>query len=128
MTEIEIIDKQIASLTDRLDRATARIEALVIERQSLGYDLHVLDSKEAKMRLGQLAQEVSRLHEEKDTLAGAIVEARRRLTAAQNAVARDVAAEHRRAALATLESFGGAGPQARRARPPSASRRGAGTL
>ena len=78
MTDVEIINKQTAQLTDRLDRATARVEALVIERQSLGYDLHINESKQAKARLSELAQELSHLHEEKDTLAGAIAELKKR--------------------------------------------------
>jgi hypothetical protein len=56
MTDVEIIEKQIAQLTDRLDRCIARNEALVIERQSLGYDLHINDSKEAKTRGFALAR------------------------------------------------------------------------
>jgi hypothetical protein len=62
MTDVEIINKQTAQLTDRLDRATARVEALVIERQSLGYDLHINESKQsegAAERIGARAFELA---------------------------------------------------------------------
>jgi hypothetical protein len=94
MTEIEIIEKQSAQLTDRLDRATARIEVIAQERQRLGYDLHINQSKDAAAQLGKLADELRRLSEEKETLSGAIAELKRRATDAARVVARTEALSH----------------------------------
>jgi hypothetical protein len=57
MTDVDIIEKHIAQMTDRLDRATARLEAIAQERQALGYDLHVNNSKEAELRATTIARD-----------------------------------------------------------------------
>jgi hypothetical protein len=110
MTDVEIINKQTAQLTDRLDRATARVEALVIERQSLGYDLHINESKQAKARLSELAQELSHLHEEKDTLAGAIAELKKRAADAMRVTERADASERCKRARELLIEIEACGP------------------
>lgn len=105
MNDIEAAEKVIASLTDRRDRAAQRSIQITDERQKLGYEVFVNDSKEAKAQLAKLNVDFANLAGEMEGIDAALVEARYRLTAAQNAVARDVAAEHRRAALAALESL-----------------------
>jgi hypothetical protein len=94
VTNIAIIEKQLARCTDRLDRATERIEAIAQERQALGFDLHVNESKEAELRLKGTRVELSSLAEEKETLTGAIVELKKRLAAEQQATNREIARGH----------------------------------
>jgi hypothetical protein len=112
MTDLEIIQKQLAQTSDRLDQATARIAAIGQEKQQLGFDLHLGEDQAkaaARTRLGQLRHELSSLVEEKDTLSGAIAELKRRLADAQQTAADADATERRsrvRALLVELEACG----------------------
>jgi hypothetical protein len=108
--EIEAINKQIAILTDRLDRTTARIEALREERRRLGYELHVNENHGVEAQLKKSRDELAGLSEHLETLAGAIAGLEQRKVVAQAAVARDVGKEHAGNALAILQELEALGP------------------
>jgi chromosome segregation ATPase len=99
---VQIIERTIAQLTDKLDRATARVDALTGERQKLGYRVHVAGDKEAKIALAQLNVLFAELAGEIESLDAALVEAQRRLDAAKAAAHRVDADEHRTRARALL--------------------------
>ena len=85
------IDEQIAQLTDRLAEVSARIEVIAQERQALGYDLHCGSDQAkaaARTQLGISRDELVRLGEQKETLAGAIAVLKQRAAEAARAVAR----------------------------------------
>jgi hypothetical protein len=84
-----------------------RFTAIGVERQALGYDAHVGGSKEAKAKLAKLVEEEVALNGTVQSLDGALAEARTRLTAAQEAAAREAAkanAKEIRKLLATFQS------------------------
>jgi hypothetical protein len=105
MNDVEIINKQISMLTDRLDRCIARIEELKQDRQRLGYELHVNENHAVEAQLKKSRDELAGLTEQLETLAGAVAELQKRKVAAQAAVARDAATEHRAKARALIKTL-----------------------
>ena len=79
---IAIIEKQLAQMSDRLDRCAALIEAKTHEVLQLGYALHV-DNKDAEAQLRKLREERSRLRDEKETLTGAVAKLQKLLADAR---------------------------------------------
>jgi hypothetical protein len=69
MNNIEIAEKTIASLTDKRDRAAQRSTDIAAERQQLGFDVHVTESKEAKAQLSLSRRALARLCGRQGTLA-----------------------------------------------------------
>jgi hypothetical protein len=104
MNNVQIIEKQLAQLSDRLDRCAALIEAKTHEVAQLGYDLHV-DNKAAEAQLRKLRDERSRLRDEKETLAGAVAKLKKLLDAAKAAVVQVDAADHRACARGILREL-----------------------
>jgi hypothetical protein len=102
MNEIDVIERQIASLTDRLDRASVRIAEINQQKQALAYDLHVGEDKTAKTRFKNLADELLSFGVEQETLVGALAELRRRKALALGTLDRADAAAHRARARTIL--------------------------
>jgi hypothetical protein len=105
MNDVEIINKQISMLTDRLDRCIARIEELKQDRQRLGYELHVNENHAVEAQLKKLCDELAGLSEQRETLTGAVAELQKRKATAQAAVAQVDAADHRACARGILREL-----------------------
>jgi outer membrane murein-binding lipoprotein Lpp len=114
MTDIEIAERVLAQLTDRLDRAVARVDALAGERQRVGFAVYADDDQSARAKLDKLNAEMATLATDIEGIRGALVEAKRRLAAAHAAVDRGTEREHVRAALATLDALLELAPRLRR--------------
>jgi hypothetical protein len=52
MDDVQIAEKAIASLSDKCDRAVARIAAIAAERQRLAFTAYATEDKAARARLG----------------------------------------------------------------------------
>jgi hypothetical protein len=112
MTDVEIaeqtmtgIETDIASMTLACDLNRTRVEDIQRKIARLGYELHIGSNKDAEAQIDKLQQERLRLGNRYETLLGAIDGLRERLTAAQAAVARDVAAEHRAKARGIIKTL-----------------------
>jgi hypothetical protein len=91
MTDIEIVQRTIAQLQDKKDRVAQRSTAISAERQSLGFDVHANDDKAARAKLDKLNAEAATLAGELESIRGALVEADKRLVAAQQVAANEAA-------------------------------------
>jgi hypothetical protein len=50
MTEVEIAECTVATLTDKRDRTVARIEEIAAEREAVGFAVHADNDKAARKR------------------------------------------------------------------------------
>ena len=115
MTDIEAAERTIAALTDKLDRATARLTQIAEERKAIGFAVHADGDPAARKRLDQLNVDDAAMAGELQSLDAAIVEARTRLAQAQQAAA--TAVDRKRAAelRKTFDKFVALGEEADRA-------------
>lgn len=95
MTNIEIAEKTIASLTDKRDRAVQRSSEIAATRQALGYAVHVDDNKAARERLDKANADMAFIAGEVEGIDAALAEANARLAAARSTAGRAADAEHR---------------------------------
>jgi hypothetical protein len=102
MTDVEIAERTIASLQDQRDRATIHAGDITVERQVLAYAAFAGGDGKAKDKLAALNRSAHEVAMTIEALDAALIEARQRLTSAQAAVARDVAAESRAKACGIL--------------------------
>jgi hypothetical protein len=91
MSDVEIVEKTIAQLNDKRDRATKRVQEITGERQQLGYSVHAENDTKAKGRLATLNAEMAAMAGEIESVDGALIEAGKRLAAARQAVEREAA-------------------------------------
>ena|SRR5277367_4239111 len=70
MNDIEAAEKVTAGLEDRRDRAAQRSIQITDERQKLGYEVFVNDSKEAKAAFAKLSIDFANLSDEMQGIAG----------------------------------------------------------
>jgi hypothetical protein len=92
MTDVEIAERTVASLTDRRDRAVQRATELTVEKQKLAYAVHVAENKEAKAQLAKL--NALDLAGEIESLNDALIQAKRLLVEARGRVGRAEAVQH----------------------------------
>jgi hypothetical protein len=105
MTDIKTAERVLAQLTDKLDRATARVDALVGERQRVGFLVYADDDAAAGVRLKELNSEMATLATDIEGIRAALVEAKRRLAAAKAATAQVDSAERRVRVQAILDEL-----------------------
>jgi uncharacterized phage infection (PIP) family protein YhgE len=91
LTPVECVEKTLAQLSDKKDRASKRIEQIAADRQSIGYAAHAENDQKAIKRLEQLAHDEAGISGELQSIEGAITEARKRLAAAQQAAVNEAA-------------------------------------
>jgi hypothetical protein len=101
MTDVEVAEQAIATLHEKLHVATRRAHEIAADRQRLSFSAFVDGDPAARAALDALPQ----VADEIENIKAGLVHAQARLTAARNAVARDVEKEHARNALATLEEL-----------------------
>jgi hypothetical protein len=94
MTNIEIAERTLASLQDQRDRASVRASEIAAERQLCAYAFYAAGSEEAKTKLAALNRQAIEIVQTSEALDGALLEARKRLALARDAVARTDASEH----------------------------------
>jgi hypothetical protein len=75
MTDIQICEQTIATLNDKLNAATKRVEQIVIERRRVGYAVYAEGDKSARAALDKLNAESSALAYELESIKGALTEA-----------------------------------------------------
>jgi hypothetical protein len=105
MTDIEAAERVLAQLSDQKDRASEQVKKMSAERQAWAYSAHVDGSEQAKTKLAALNKSMAETATTIESLDASLVEAKKRLAVARDAVARDVEKEHARNALATLEDL-----------------------
>jgi hypothetical protein len=110
MTDVEIAERTVASLMDKRDHAAQRSIEITVERQKLGYEVHVSESKEAKVKLAKLNALFADLAGEIEGIDDALREARRRLDAAKAAASASDAEERRRVVHGLLQELEACGP------------------
>jgi hypothetical protein len=93
MNNIEAVEKVIAGLTDKHDRAVARIAEIAAERQRLAFTAYATEDKAARVRLDQLRADAVFMNGELADINDAIAEANERLAAARNSATRTDAQE-----------------------------------
>ncbi len=109
MTDIEAAEKTIAILTDKKDRAAARIQQIAEERKSVGFAVHADGDAKARKRLDQLNADDATMVGELQSLDAAITEATARLAAAKAAPAQEADGANARATREVLGAFREAG-------------------
>jgi hypothetical protein len=87
MTDVEIVERTVAQLTDKRERALARSQQISTERAQIGYAVFAEDDKAARGKLDKLNGEMATLAGEIQSIDGALAEARRRLQLAQRELA-----------------------------------------
>ncbi len=87
MTDIEAAEKTLASLNDKRDRATARVDAIADERKQISFAVHADNDKAARKRLDALNADSATIASELASIDAALVEATARLEAARHAEA-----------------------------------------
>ena len=87
MNDVEIAEKTVATLTDKRDRAAARVTAIAEERKAIGFAVHADNDKAARKRLDQLNADDAAMAGELQSLDAALVEAQARLGQAQQQAA-----------------------------------------
>jgi hypothetical protein len=92
MTDVEIAERTVASLTDKRDRAVQRSTEITVEKQKLAYAVHVAENKEAKAQLAKL--NALDLAGEIESLNDALIQAKRLLVEARQVVGRAEAVQH----------------------------------
>ena len=105
MNDVAIAEQAIAALNDRLNTARARAETLATERQRLAYRVHGGADKAALPLLDACNAEMTALAVAVDDIKAAVIEAHKHLAAAQAAVARDAATEHRAKARGIIKTL-----------------------
>jgi Tfp pilus assembly protein PilN len=105
MTDIQICEETITSLTDKLNAATKRVEQIVIERRQIGFAFYAEGDKSARAALDKLNAESSALAYELEGIKGALTEAHRRLDAARQVTEHVIAQERRARARVILEQL-----------------------
>lgn len=110
MTDVEIAEHALAVLHDKLLAATRRANEIAIDRQRLGYLVFVDNDPAARVELDKLNVELAGLATAVEDIKAAIVEADKRLVAAQAAVSRADAQERRLRSLAILTELEPLGP------------------
>jgi hypothetical protein len=102
MTEVEIAERTVATLTDKRDRAALRVQQIAEERKAIGFAVHVHGDSKARTKLDKLNVEGATIAGELESVNAALAEAQSRLEAARLAEARKA---DKRAALALRKSF-----------------------
>jgi hypothetical protein len=85
MNTIEIIERTIAQLNDKRDRAVKRSTEIAAERAELGFAVHADGDKAARGKLDSLAAEAASLADETRGIGDALAEANKRLAVARRA-------------------------------------------
>lgn len=111
MTDLEVAQTAIATLTDKLNAATARAEEMAINHQRLGFLTYTANDATARRQLNTLNGEMAALSEETQDLKAALAEAHAKLDAAKAAAMRTDANEHRQRARAILAELTALGPE-----------------
>jgi hypothetical protein len=93
MTDVETAQKVLAQLTDQRDRAVDQVSRIEDQRQSLAYTVYANGDERQKAELTALNNRLAELAVTIENLDVALAEARRRLAAAHEAVARTDASE-----------------------------------
>lgn len=101
MNDVEAAEKTLASLSDKRDRAAARVREIAEERGAIAFNAHVDGDQKARKRLDQLNLDAATITSELAGIDAAIAEATTRLDRARHAEAtkqdRQRAAELRKA-------------------------------
>ena len=92
MTEVEIAERTVATLTDKRERAALRVSEIAEERKAIGFAVHVDEDKAARAKLTRLNADEAAMAGELQSLDAALKEAGARLEASKAAAA----AEHAR--------------------------------
>jgi hypothetical protein len=117
MSTVEECEQTIAALHDKRNAASKRTNELAGERQRLGFAVYADGDQTARAKLDKLNADLAGLAVEAENIKAAIVEADRRLAAAQHAVTRTAATERRARASALLKELEGLGPALDRTAP-----------
>jgi hypothetical protein len=94
MTDIEAAERVLAQLSDQKDRASEQVKKMSAERQAWAYSAHVDGSEQAKTRLAALNKTMAEMATTIESLDASLVEARKRLDAAQQATNHEIARGH----------------------------------
>jgi hypothetical protein len=84
MNDIEAVEKVIAGLTDKRDRAVARLAEIAAERQRIAFAAHATGDAVARTRLDKLRVDAVFITGELEDIDGALAEANERLAAARD--------------------------------------------
>jgi hypothetical protein len=91
LTPVECVEKTISQLQDKKDRIAQRAKEISAQRQELGFAVHANNDKAAAKKLADLNAEFLTLAGETESIDGALTEAQKRLTAAKQVAAGEVA-------------------------------------
>jgi hypothetical protein len=108
MTEIstiEIIERTLAQLSDKRDRALKRSQEIAAEQAQLGYSVHAENDKASRGKWDKLTAEAATLAGETKGIGDALAEATKRLEAARQAAEAEAAKANAVEVRKLLESF-----------------------
>jgi hypothetical protein len=91
LTAVECVERTISQLQDKKDRIAQRAKEISAQRQELGFAVHANNDKAAAKKLADLNAEFLTLAGETESIDGALTEAQKRLTAAKQVAAGEVA-------------------------------------
>jgi hypothetical protein len=91
LTAVECVERTISQLQDKKDRIAQRAKEISAQRQELGFAVHANNDKAAAKKLSDLNAEFLTLAGETESIDGALTEAQKRLTAAKQVAAGEVA-------------------------------------
>jgi hypothetical protein len=105
MTDIEAAERVLAQLSDQKDRASEQVKKMSAERQAWAYSAHVDGSEQAKTRLAALNKTMAEMATTIESLDASLVEARKRLDAAQQATNHEIARGHTKRLLELISNL-----------------------
>jgi hypothetical protein len=91
LTAVECVEKTLSQLGDKKDRALKRSQEIAAERAAIGFAAHAEGDPKAIKRLEQLNRDMLAMSGEVESIDAAIGEAQKRLTAAKQVAAGEVA-------------------------------------
>jgi hypothetical protein len=109
---VSVAEQVIADLQGKRAKAASRVEEIAASRHQIGFRVHAGGDKDARAELDRLNQEDAALTGEVQSLDGALIEAGRRLQAAQQSLARERERESALALRGTLKELTSAGREA----------------
>jgi hypothetical protein len=108
MTPTECVEKTLAQLADKKERALKRSQEIAAERAQIGYAAHAEGDQKAIKRLEQLNLDVVNMNGEVASIDAAIAEANKRLDAAKQNANRDAAKQNATEIRKLLAAFAAA--------------------